>query len=206
MIHKLLLSTGILAISLAASSTFAAEGTYVSVGAGHATVENMPSADTYGYYNNDLDATSTAFRVALGYSKDLNPKFGIGGELGYNDYGSQTYKGYTIGNYENTLEYDYSSVDLLSKMTWHATKSFDLYGKLGIAFEMVETSGNSNVSSNSKALPEVGLGMSYFATEKLSIDLAMYRTEGDDVEFTYNDDDNLPSIFTVLLGVNYYFG
>lgn len=169
-------------------------------------LKTCPLQILYGYYNSDLDATSTAVRVALGYSKDLNPKFGIGAELGYNNYGSQTYEGYTLSNNKNTLEYKYSSVDLLGKFTWHASKSFDLYGKLGVANEMVQVSGDSDISSNSKVLPEMGAGIAYFATEKLSFDLAIYRTQGNDLELTYNDDNNLPSIFTALFGVNYYFG
>lgn len=205
MFHKQLLAPIVVVISLTLSSAVAAEGVYISGAAGHATVENMPSADSYGYYNGDLNQTSTAFRLALGYSKDLKPALGIGGELGYNHYGSQNYEGYTPSSYKTTLEYKYSSVDLLGKLTWHASKCFDVYGKLGIANEMVQVSGDTDISSNSKILPEIGAGVSYFPTEKLSIDLAAYRTQGDDVEWSYNEDDNLPSIFTVVFGLSYYF-
>lgn len=166
----------------------------------------MPPTSTFAYYDNSLDTRSTAFRVALGYSRDSNPNFGFGAELGYNNYGSQTYQGYTLLNYQETLEYKYSAIDLLGKLTWHISKFFDLYGKFGITNEMVKVSGNSDISNNQGVLPEVGFGTSYFATENVSVDLAFYYTQGNGVEFTYNEANNLPSIFAALLGVSYYFG
>lgn len=197
------LAASLAILSIASSAAFAAQGAYVSGDVGHATFINMP---TYGYSNIEPDTSSTAFRLAFGYTKDVNPDFGIGGELGYNHYGSATYNGTTFLTYNSSLEYKYSAIDLLAKFTWHAAKTFDVYGKVGIANEMVQVSGDSSVDNNSKALPEIGVGVSYFATEKLSLDLGVYRTQGDDLEFNYNDDNALPSIFTVLFGVSYYFG
>lgn len=192
-------------LSLISANAFCAAGVYFSGDLGRATILNMPSTDTYGYYNTDLESRSTAFRLAMGYTKDLNSDFGLGGELGYNHYGSQTYQGATLFNSQNSLEYKYSAIDVLAKLTWHATPYFDVYGKVGVANEMVKVSGTSNLDDNNKALPEMGLGISYFATEKLAVDLAIYNTQGNDVSFNANNANNLPSIFTTLLGISYYF-
>lgn len=205
MLKMSFLASSLVALGLLSSSAFAAQGAYVSLDAGSSIVEGMPSADTYGYYNSDLEQKSTAFGLMFGYSKDMNPNFGFGGELGYKNYGSQTYQGYTLRNYQESLEYKYSSIDLLAKLTWHVAKTFDLYGKVGIANEMVNVSGNDSIENNNQVLPEIGLGMSYFATDNLSLDLSVYGTQGNDVQFSYEDANNLPSITSVFFGVSYYF-
>lgn len=193
-------------LTLVGTSAFAAEGFYVAGDVGYSDANNMPSEQNFGTVSTSLDEENTSFRIAVGYSKDLKPRFGLGGELGYNDYGSDEYKA-TAGGYSssNSLKYSFSSVDLLAKATFHMTKRWDLYGKLGIANEDVFTSGNDNLSDNHKVLPEAGLGVSYFATQKLSIDLSAYQTFGDDIEFDTDNDNNLPSITTANFGVSYYF-
>ncbi len=204
MLKLAFLATSLTIVGLGSSVAFAAQGAYFSAGVGHAIFEEMPSSGSYGYYNTDIETSSTAVRAALGYTKDMNTDFGLGVEVGYNNYGSETYNGYTSWNYQSSLEYKYSSVDLLAKLAWHVSKAFDIYGKLGIANEMVKVSGDTSVDDNSKVLPEIGIGISYFATDKLALDLAVYRTQGSDVEF--NDVNSLPSIMTALVGVSYYFG
>ena len=69
---------------------------------------------------------------------------------------------------------------------------------------MVQVSGDTDISSNSKILPEIGAGLAIFP-QKTFYRLIAYRTQGDDVEWSYNEDDNLPSIFTVVFGLSYYF-
>jgi opacity protein-like surface antigen len=197
-----------IALSIAASSAIAAEGIYLSGAATFSQAENMPSAENYGYYQTDLTSRNTGFRFALGYSKDLNPNFGLGGEIGYNNYGNDEYSStYDHNSYSGnggTLTYTYTAVDFLGKATWHINPTWDLYGKLGVAHTSVDVSGDEN-TTNSATLPEVGLGVSYFATPKLSIDFAVYHIQGNDIEFTPEDGNNVPSIFSADLGVSYYF-
>lgn len=192
-----------LLLAIASTSAFAAQGVYISGGVGFADANNMPSEENYGYYQTDLTERQTAFRFAIGYAKDLKPAFGLGAELGYNNYGSDEYKAVSGGYSSDSLEYKYTAVDLLGKATWHVSKTWDLYGKLGIADESVDV--NDDVGDNSEVLPEIGLGTSYFATDKLSLDLSVYQTFGDEIEFDPDNDNNAPSITTGMFSVSYYF-
>lgn len=212
MVNIKLLSATIV-LSIATSSAIAAEGVYVSGAATFSQALEMPSTDTYGYYQSDSTSRNTGFRLALGYSKDLNPKFGLGAELGYNNYGNDEYSTVAYYNsfpfnvyysFSESLTYTYTAVDLLAKATWHVSTTWDLYAKLGVAHETVDISSDAGYdNSQSQSLPEVGLGLSYFATPQLSIDFAVYRIEGEDIDYIGND--NVPSIFSADLGISYYF-
>ena len=206
------LSIMFIALSAVTTTTLATQGFYTSGAVTTSQAQNMPSLSDVppgypsGYhYNYHTDETShqTGFRLALGYAKDLNPNFGLGGELGYNNYGSEEYST-TLNNVTNDLTYRFSAIDLLAKAAWHINPTWDLYGKLGVAQEYVDVSGD-NISNNNDTLPEIGAGTSYFVTPNFSIDLALYYIQGNNIEFNTNDDNNAPSIFSTDLGVSYYF-
>jgi opacity protein-like surface antigen len=196
-----------LSLCLVSSCAIAGDGLYVSANVGTASVKGMPSAEAYGTYNLDLEESGIPTRLALGYSKRLNSHFSIGSELGYNNYGSEEYTS-TGTNYTNitngSLKYTFTSIDLLAKATFHATKAFDIYGKVGVAHEIVDVEPET-ISSSSENLPEFGVGISYSASDTLDLDLSLSRTLGKDIQFNSVDDNNVPSISSVLLGVNYYF-
>jgi OOP family OmpA-OmpF porin len=201
------LKCALFVLCITGTSAMAAEGIYVSGNVGAAFADDMPSADTNGYVNTDLKPRNTAFRIALGYAKNLNPKFSLGTELGYNNYGSDEYTAEGANYYYgsgSSLEYKYTAIDLLLKPTFHINKKIDVYGKIGVAHEMVDVSGDV-VSNSSENLPEFGLGMSYLATQSLGLDLAVTHTSGQDIQFNSTDDNNVPSITSVMFGLNYYF-
>ena len=57
------LASSFIALSVASSLVLAAQGPYISAGLGHSDLIDMPSSDTYGYYNTDVETRSTAFRA-----------------------------------------------------------------------------------------------------------------------------------------------
>lgn len=208
MINTRLLSIGLVTLTIITASAVAKQGSYLSGAIAYSQALGMPDMDTssassYGDYTMDQNSQNAGYRFSYGYSYDLTSFFGLGGELGYNNYGNEKYSASNSQGGDD-LTYKFSAIDLLAKATWHVNPAWDLYGKLGVALETLKVN-NDTIGDNNRCLPEAGVGVSYFITDSLAVDLAAYYTSGSDIRFNKEDDNNLPSMLSADLGISYYF-
>jgi len=199
---KKILTTSVLGISALATmaANAAAPGIYVTGQVGYAN-NNMEIGINDYIKNNNLSDSSFAGRVALGYQ--FNPNFAL--ETGY--FRTAQKKSHfdvqDLGHGNATL--DQNAVDLVAKAILPISNSFNVYGKLGVAYlrtNFCVTPDNEMVfpekNVSRKFAPELAVGVSYDISPNVSVDTSWMHIQ----TLGKNRPGNV-DFFSVGLGYNF---
>ncbi len=162
--------------------------------------------------------------IHTGYDWSLGNRWLLGVEAGYQYLGKSTeLQSYPIPSQlksENTTR----AVDMLLTGRYYITNQFNVFSKLGVAYEWLHRSVDCETGSCSPYTiaashhnqttqyhfnPEFQMGLGWAVLPRLNLSLAYQRVLGDEVEQidaqgAYDTHIN-PTINSVLLGVDYHF-
>jgi len=199
-----------MALALGASSAFAdvtaQTGVYVGGDLGWSFPEN-PSKNTVSA--SSVSNRNFTWGGTLGFNYAINQNFMAGVEVGYQNFGKNTYSYSSSGLSIATKNY---GVQILATATYLMSNGFNVFGKLGAIDQTTNASGSFIGFSADKDftqwLPAAAIGVGYMPTQNVNIALQYERTFGADWDnkTTFNTTNPKPmtqNAFT--LGVTYTF-
>lgn len=172
-------------------------------------------------------------RLSAGYM--FNSYLGLETGYGFYASNTYSNHGYYVINQQSSEYKNFDAKfktwtwDLLAKGVYSFTDSFSIYAKFGLAYVKTSTSGSYNDffsynlipydsrsynSGQSAIRPAYSLGVAYNCNQNFALDLSWYGVygksktsfnEAGNAKIINNADSVIPTINTVMLGINYKF-
>ncbi|OAJ35725.1 outer membrane protein [Piscirickettsia salmonis] len=171
----------------------AGHGVYLEGALGWVSQSGLPSQSQLS--STKADESNFGGRVAVGYMYDIDPMWGIGGEIGYGMYGETDYG---IGDMKSSA-WDVSAVG-----TWHIAPQFNVFAKAGMAYNDLAVSVGTGHVDETKWQPLLGIGAGYNFNPHLQVNLTYTHVFGDSFD-TGSVTLDPPELNSVLLGLRYTF-
>lgn len=193
------------------TSIYASNQAYVSLQGGIGGMETSSVDVNNDPYTGYSLKNGVSFRPSIGYLFDLGSGMNVGFEAGYAAYPNNTYQYY----YNQSQTYSGHYFDFLGvgKMHFNSSET-GLYGvlKLGTAIVTQKYEGDDSGFTYYReittvgAYPELSLGLGYDVKNNLGVDVSWTRVfAGEADPYSYYDSNEISTITTVMLGVNYRF-
>lgn len=159
---------------------------------------NYSQSLTPSFANVSDESDHTAASLSVGYIHQLqmDPRFSVGGEVASNYLGSDKLRsGGQLVTIENS-SLDFSGVGL-----WHLNQKFDVIGKAGMSYQIVDASNDAleTEGRNTDWVPMLGAGIGYNFQENWVADITITHY------FGKNEVDSTGEITSYMAGVSYKF-
>ena len=163
----------------------------------------------------DVDPDTTidhgmAARIAAGYTWDTTKRIKLGLETGLTGFQTTHVKTYFANDPINSFDVDLSrtNVDILGVFDLFVTKRFDLFAKLGWAYQTQKVSSRTSMVTDITPARDNGnglklaLGLGYNITPQVNLNLEVSGQSGGDGPYL---NDHVHGIGTTMLGLRYKF-
>lgn len=187
----LLISLITLSLTTAAQ---ARNGIYMTGEGGWANQSGLPSKEDV-HANSTSTQNFSAWRVSAGYNHDLSCAFGLGFEVGYGQYGKQTY--HFRDETDTTIRS--KNLEFLFAGQFHLINNFDLIGKVGGLRQTMSITGKGD--QDSQIRPEVGIGGAYNFTPHFAAIVNYDHVFGQSIRDIKEIGNSTPSLNQVLVGI-----